>query len=879
LRAVLARPASVYTERRHALDALLRFEDRGKDAIRAAFVAGLGGSAEDLRLRTAVVQELYGDPYGPAEVIALIQASMTINSSLLSGIFWILADTLPIADIPIILDGITVPATDTDDFEVKSREASSFYARLIVRAWPISNDVEPARIMSWLHKRSQFRGLIGSRRASDLRAAMAVTPERLKALATYFFAHVPADKDRWLALSRFREVTLSQLKADDLAPIAFEALTHEEAGSDRHLFLYEVALRLSISTEIFDIVFAYADEKLALKSTRESSLITQLPDNYFTGRSNNNSDIDYRSKQLQDFDLNIYRIRRGLNLEWLAHLARLYFGLYSDVDRHRTPRERISDWLGTERIEAAIDGLTASLFRQDLPDFDFMLASISAQRSYDWWYALLAGVNERWWAGSGLEALSDELIKTILAFSITHPVWTLEDNAEHRVVHPWRKALMVQRPELARDVYLAVARVQLSRLELAADGLHELLTDPALASFRPDVVLELLRDFPTAEPVRLAYMFDAALMFQSIHRELLALAETVLTGQVSVGTRQHDLWLATAYALAYARFEHSVRQRAAACPDFIFDLRDRCGFGTEDGPDQTPPLPMLEFLAQLTGTLYPDAPFPTDGWSGDRNPWDASDYFRRLMNAMSASSNAAATKALERLAADPQLGSYRPKILAALDHQRQRWRDTEYDRPDWTRTIAALGNRAPATVADLHALLVAQLHDLAHLIAKSNTDIFKQFWNIDQYAKITVPRPEEACRDSVITLLRPILLPLGIILEPEGHMAADKRADISASMPGRKILCELKRDYHAAVWTAMSSQLERFYAHDPEAGGFGIYLVFWFGSKRPRLLPKPPTGTAFPKNATEMGEILRSLLPISLRNRLEIIVFDVTGDL
>ena len=33
-------------------------------------------------------------------------------------------------------------------------------------------------------------------------------------------------------------------------------------------------------------------------------------------------------------------------------------------------------------------------------------------------------------------------------------------------------------------------------------------------------------------------------------------------------------------------------------------------------------------------------------------------------------------------------------------------------------------------------------------------------------------------------------------------MAYDKRADIMVAMPARKILCELKRDYHSDVWTA-----------------------------------------------------------------------------
>jgi hypothetical protein len=188
-----------------------------------------------------------------------------------------------------------------------------------------------------------------------------------------------------------------------------------------------------------------------------------------------------------------------------------------------------------------------------------------------------------------------------------------------------------------------------------------------------------------------------------------------------------------------------------------------------------------------------------------------------------------------------------------------------------------MANGAPATVADLHALLVAHLRDLAHRIARDNTDIYKQFWNVDSYARPTEPRPEEGCRDDLIMLLKPLLLPLGITIEPEGHMVADKRADISVAMPSRKILCELKRDYHLEVWTALMGQLERFYAHDPEAKGFGVYCVFWFGDQRPRPIPAPPNGPARPKSTSEMEEMLKALTPEKMRGRLAVIVVDVSG--
>jgi hypothetical protein len=116
------------------------------------------------------------------------------------------------------------------------------------------------------------------------------------------------------------------------------------------------------------------------------------------------------------------------------------------------------------------------------------------------------------------------------------------------------------------------------------------------------------------------------------------------------------------------------------------------------------------------------------------------------------------------------------------------------------------------------------------------------------------------------------------MVEPEGHMAHDKRADISAAVPGRKILCELKRDYHPDVWTAAQTQLERFYVHDPDAHGFVVYVVFWFGANRPSLIPAPPGGQARPKSAADMAAMLRSLLPKDRTARIAVLVIDVSGE-
>ncbi|TIO08398.1 MAG: hypothetical protein E5X89_29560 [Mesorhizobium sp.] len=883
LAAVLARQASSYAERVHAFEALVRLGDAGKVVIRYAMQTELGSTLDDLRLRAEIIRALYGDPYGPPDVIALVNESAHVERTVSTGMLWKLADSIPVADLAEVLDGIDSPKLPEGGFGPENWEVGSFCGRVLVRAWLESGEFDPARVMNWLRKRMAFRGGQQSR-ARDLRSAMRDAPDRLREIAGYFFRNMPIDKDRWLALNRFREATLFELDSAALADIVVGQMEGTR-DSDRRVFLYQVGLALSFQTDVtnsaalFDDLYTRADHDPALMAARDAAVATNLPQGYFNGRSSRDVKAeDSRERQQQDFDRDIQQIRSGEHLGWLAHIARVYFGLYGDVERGLSPRARIAAQFGEQRTDAALEALAAAPLRNDLPSFAEVMALYGNRQRYDWWFAIVAGLNERCLAGQGLAGFSDDFLKGMLVFSVANPVPSIQDGEERWTVHPWRNALAEHRPEVLRDAYLAMAQLRLSQDEQSADGLTELLTEPIFEAYRGDIALDLLCQFPNAHPFRLADLLDAVAKIPATYESFLRLTNQVISGAVKVDEHQRDLWLVTAYLIAPGDFETEVQQRAAAHPGLIFDFRDRDWFLRDGNPGEgTSLLPKLEFIAQLTGRLFPDTPHPSSGWSGDTNDWDASEYFRILTNIVSASPSSAATDVLVRLEADPQLASYKPHILYALANQRQRRRDAEYERPNWPKTVAALANGAPATVADLHALVVAQMRDLAHRIARANTDIYKQFWNVDPFSKPTAPRPEEACRDDLITLLRPQLLPVGVAIEPEGHMVADKRADISVAMPRRKVLCELKRDYHADVWTALLGQLERFYAHDPEAKGFGVYCVFWFGDKRPRQIPTPPNGMNPPQSAAEMETMLKGLVPEAMRGRLAVIVIDVSG--
>ena len=211
-----------------------------------------------------------------------------------------------------------------------------------------------------------------------------------------------------------------------------------------------------------------------------------------------------RAKQLKDFAVDAEAISTGAHLGWLIHLARIYFMLYGDVDRNPAPRQRLSAWLGETNVETALAGFRATLSRSDVPTFAAVIAMTADHQQYDWWHALIAGINERWVIGQRFDGLSDDTLKALVAFDLVSPVTVIRDGSEQFYVAPWRQYLLDHRPELMRDVYLAVARARLSKnLTSHPEGLHELLTQPQFEPYRESVGIELLREFPNVSEFQL----------------------------------------------------------------------------------------------------------------------------------------------------------------------------------------------------------------------------------------------------------------------------------------------------------------------------------------------------------------------------------------
>ena len=558
---------------------------------------------------------------------------------------------------------------------------------------------------------------------------------------------------------------------------------------------------------------------------------------------------------------------------WLAWLADVYFARYTDVDSTLEPEKRLEQQLGKQNTNVALEGLQAVLKRNDLPT-PLEIVTLPTQNEYlSWWFSMLAGIFECWRKQDDLATYSEPALKAALALNLL---------SQTQIEPDWQQALFLHKPELVLAVYLQIIEILLKTKKELVPGIRDICDHPLLANNRAANVLLLLSNYPNARSQELNTLLLTAITLPEIKAELLLLTQSVLKPLTRVRLKQKELWLSIGFLIDFEQFKDTVICYAEKRESFIWTLISIIGQAHSDDANNQPyklSVAQFNFVIRLVGKRFLDVECPTGVVTGDRNPWDAAEFVKNRINQLSTQIDKEALVTLNRLINEPELNSYLNYLKHAATNQAALSRKSLFVQPSWQQAIDALSNGKPAHIADLYALTIEHLKAISVNIRSNNADIFKSFWNEDCHARITDPKSEESCRDRLIDLLRPKFEPLEINVEPEGHMVIDKRADIVLFNSVRqKLPIEVKQYYHENLWTACENQLDRLYTRDPQAQGYGIYLVFWFGYKHSRWksMPKPPNSLPKPNTAQELENTLRSLIKVADQHRLEVVVIDVT---
>ncbi len=233
-----------------------------------------------------------------------------------------------------------------------------------------------------------------------------------------------------------------------------------------------------------------------------------------------------------------------------------------------------------------------------------------------------------------------------------------------------------------------------------------------------------------------------------------------------------------------------------------------------------------------------------------------------------------ARKNLDMLVSDPSLSVWKQEIVLAQEEQAKHRRAAKHSDLSLEKIQKTLNCGFPANAADVVGLTLDALEKLAGDIRNGPASAWCQYWDWHQNPRIpSNPKPENDCRDLLLSALAAMLERYQVDAQPEGRYADERRADIRISYGSDlAIPIEIKRNLSIDLWRGISEQLVPKYTRDPKSHGYGIYLVFWFGADDMKIVA--PDG-GIPEEAIELKDSLERRLDPELRKRIHVVIIDV----
>ncbi|VEI41149.1 Uncharacterised protein [Citrobacter youngae] len=880
-----------YAEKEEAITALIHSGLSGIKDVIGIYSELKEISHDNIRLRNHIIQLLYKDYFSALDVAQLLIDTLSITKERLPvGSLWGIMDVVSVEDMMTIFECLYQYQNENRDnwySSPRNRHEVLYYIESgLVTILNTKDQYTAEQIWICLNVHHWYKEHY-SHFESKTTQIVQLLKERdwqyediIDAAISSFTRY----NTGYLFLHEFGQSTFGVIPREFLLSRFIHYLSSKECIPDKTSFIYRLAFPAlwscdMPSQQVFEFLITYGKMNNELLFILKDALVCDIDDwrvkiniSRVEGERERQDIIDSNKVEFQQLREEIVS---GEHLGWLRHIAYIYYALYSDVDEKLFCFERLSSSLGDKNAIDAISGLVALLGRADLPSIDDINNSLIKGEYYEWWYAILAGSDELWKLEDDITLWDSELLKMLIALDARLSIHIKEDNAITTYSLPWKKYVILYRGDLFIETYGYIIDFCMKNKFQHIVALSFILHEKSLPDY---LVIPLVIHFAKKYPDDINHtqsLVEWLLARPQIHRDLLELSQLMVNQRNVLNKISYNVWLVCYYFLEPEKAYELFVSEAKSDSEIIWFLRELRRQRKNNNQELS--LIQLETIIRVSAIHFPNAYHPMDGSHGSRNSWDYAEFIRALINEVSAISSYDASEALERLLLLPECESYWDHLLHAQSNQRIRYREAQFHHADWKQAVSTLVNETPANVMDLYSLLLDHIRDISNRITYENTNIYKQFWNEDSYGRPLAPKPEESCRNIFLDLLRTRLNPLKISCEPEGHMVSDKRADIIVSLPGIKIPIEIKRDYHRDVWTALNGQLDKLYTKNPDSAGYGIYLVFWFGSARPNPLPRLAKNMPQPENASSMENMLNETVPVEKRDRLSAIVIDVSG--
>ncbi|MDZ4253372.1 MAG: hypothetical protein U1A72_12465 [Sulfuritalea sp.] len=548
----------------------------------------------------------------------------------------------------------------------------------------------------------------------------------------------------------------------------------------------------------------------------------------------------------------------------LDALASAYLGYRRDASGD-TPRERLSALLDKDAnlLEDALVALRHTPQRSDLPEATDIFRVAAENRRHPITLPCLVGALE---SPEETLALPDPTLKKLVAMYYTHST---------NKPTPWFDVLKRTKPALVAEILIAYVLRALKAGNAQPAGIHGLRDDDESPELARLALPKLLEGFPLRAKRDQFHSLEILLKAGMRHlpeNHFLKLIDARLSRK-GLEDGQKILWLAAGFLIEPGRYSESLATHAGKSQTRI-DLLS--GFLPERG-EQWPfaqPLP-VEALAWLIGLLGPRfTPYHIEGGAYRvTHAMRSADLIESLIGQLGARPEKDAGIALENLVSRAGLAPWRNALRHAVHSQATVHREAKFRHPEPDEILAALRGEAPAGPGDLAALTLEHLDELAENIRHGASNAYRFFWDSHPDGTRT-PKVENECRNLLMDDLARRLQPHRASVDKETYFVEDKRSDLGVRFNDWRLPIEIKKDSYKEkgkdIWNSLRLQLIEQYLRGPDTGGYGIYLVLWFGGTG---MSTSPTGRK-PRDPTELATQLVELLEPEERHRVAVRVID-----
>jgi hypothetical protein len=866
--------------RRHALGAWLKQSPPIEETI--ALLESINDQRitdSDDDLAGQLLSELYPEHIAPETLLRYLHAPKKREYIGNHSMFWgyELARIAPDSHLPILLDQLAartdLDVSDEIDFSFDCRR---MLGGLLSRGIEVHGDaISDERLFSWLGIGADQYGK--NRREKEHQEAIAnwlgKRPERYKAVLALCYTRCEGSEHVRSCIYAQEHRMHGATAPDDIGVWhlrkASETANNELAES--HLFEAVRALMFQQGCAGLSLeeIEAWGEENQKRQQWLGPMLAWEIPEWRLeqAARSKDRKLKHSEQKRKRSIDLvkHLAAIRDGSAASGALHeLAGVWMDHYTDT-HGKTPEERFDSYCenGDEVLKAAEAGFFLCPLRTDLPSVAEIIDLCIKRREHYIRKPCLIGMELRWQKEASLvDALSDDCLRRMIAFRLTYGADSTPE---------WFTYLVRARPSLVADVLIEYASATLKARQDSVSGIYPLAHDAEYRGVAELASLPLLAAFPvrakSAQLLHLEYLLKAALRYSV--KGLAELIDKKLTVK-AMDVAQKVYWLTAAMLLDPPKYEPLLWQyigrnwiRANHLCAF---LDDRFNGISNDYVLST------GTLGKLIELLSPHAEF--ERMSGFvTGPMQRGESIRGMVTRLGAQATEEAAQEIERLLALPTLSKLQHSLENARHQLRLNRREGAFRFPPLASVGRILANREPANSADLAALAVEYLDQIAEAIRHDNDDGFRAFWNIEN-KRPTGKRDENYCRDPLLARLRTCFDPFGVDCQPEGDYANDKRADIRLSYRNEfEVPIEIKRDDNRSLWKSLRDQLMGQYTISPKTSGYGIYLVLWFGLDD--LAPVKDGGKKL-TSPEELQARLEAQLDFDERGRVFVRVLDVS---